>query len=104
VADGNYTFYVDPFLNVNGTPATKHIQELAAFFIPYRLFENEQISLFAGLYLMEKLHIPSIGYEHRLAEKASINSTAWEHYKALSMKEKENILIHLVQERGKGDR
>ncbi|WP_231925954.1 hypothetical protein [Geobacillus thermoleovorans] len=58
VADGNYTFYIDPFLDVNGSPATKHIQELAAFFIPYRLFENERIGLFAGLYLMEKLHIP----------------------------------------------
>lgn len=104
VADGTYTFYVDPFLDVNGIPATKHIQELAAFFIPYRLFENEQISLFAGLYLMEKLHIPSIGYGNRIAEKSSIDSTTWEHYMALSIKEKENILIQLAQERGKGDK
>ncbi|WP_184320002.1 hypothetical protein [Geobacillus subterraneus] len=104
VADGNYTFYIDPFLDVNGSPATKHIQELAAFFIPYRLFENERIGLFAGLYLMEKLHIPSIGYGNRIAEKSSIDSTAREHYMALSMKEKENILIQLVQERGRGDK
>ncbi|MED5053432.1 hypothetical protein P9850_16685 [Anoxybacillus rupiensis] len=103
VTNGSYTFYVDPFLDVNDKPVTAYVQELSTFLIPYRLFENEQISIFASQYLMEKLHIQPSGYLRTIVEKSSINSESWNHYTKLTMEEKEKALIQMAQEMRRKD-
>jgi hypothetical protein len=103
VTNGNYTFYVDPFLDVNYKPVTAHIEELATFLIPYRLLENEQLSFFISQYLIEKLNIETIGYLGRITEKYSIKSEEWDQYTKLTIEEKEKALIQMAKEMGRKD-
>ncbi|MBB5356346.1 hypothetical protein HNR43_002330 [Anoxybacillus mongoliensis] len=103
VTNGSYTFYVDPFLDVNDKSVTAYVQELAAFLIPYRLFENEQISIFVGQYLMEKLRIPSSGSLKTIVGKSSISLESWNHYMKLAMEEKEKVLIQMAKEMERTD-
>lgn len=103
VTNGNYTFYVDPFLDVNYKPVTAHIEELATFLIPYRLLENEQLSFFISQYLIEKLNIEPIGYLEWVMDNSSIKSEEWDRYTKLTIEEKEKVLIQMAKEMGRRD-
>lgn len=98
ISNGNYTFYVNPFLDVNYKPVTAHIEELATFLIPYRLFEEEQLSFLISLYLIEKLDIESNGYLEWVMEDSSITPEVWDTYTKLTIKEKEKALIQMAKE------
>jgi hypothetical protein len=103
VTNGNYTFYVDPFLDVNYKPVTAHIEELATFLISYRLLENEQLSFFISQYLIEKLNIEPIGYLEWVMDNSSIKSEEWDRYTKLTIEEKEKVLIQMAKEMGRRD-
>ncbi|AXI01414.1 hypothetical protein DV702_16010 [Sporosarcina sp. PTS2304] len=96
ISNGNFTFYVNPFLDVNHKPVTAHIEELSTFLIPYRLLEEEQLSYFISLYLIEKLDIESFGYLEWVMEGASITSEEWSGFAGLTIEEKEKELVQMA--------
>lgn len=98
VSNGSYTFYVNPFLDVNRKPVTAHIEELSTFLIPYRLLEDEQLSLFISKYLIEKLNIESIGYLEWMIANFPEGSDKWDYYNKLTLEEKEKFLIQMSRE------
>jgi len=100
VSNGNFTFYVNPFLDVNHKPVTAHIEELSTFLITYRLSENAQLSFYISQYLIEKLNIESIGYLEWMIKDSSITPQEWSKYTNLSLEEKEKVLFQMVGKMG----
>lgn len=103
VSNGSYTFYVNPFLDVNYKPVTAHIEELSTFLIPYRFLEGEKLIYFMSQYLIEKLGIEPIGYLEWVVEDSSISEEEWVNYTNLTIKEKEKVLIQMAAEMGAED-
>lgn len=98
VSNGNYTFYVNPFLDVNYKPVASHIEELSTFLIPYRILEEEQLSFFISQYLIEKLDIEPIGYLEWVMKDSSITPEEWDRFTKLTIEEKEKALIQMATE------
>ncbi|WP_243292185.1 hypothetical protein [Bacillus sp. FJAT-47783] len=101
VSHGNFTFYVNPLLDVNHQPVTTHIEELSTFLIPYRLSEDVQFSIYISQYLIEKLDIEPIGYLEWIIEDSSITSKEWRSYTNLTLGEKEKVLLQMATEMGR---
>lgn len=96
VSNGNYTFYVNPFLDVKYKPVTAHIEELSTFLIPYRILEEEELIFFISQYLIEKLDIEPMGYLEWVMKGSSIPSDGWINYTNLTIEEKEKVLLQMV--------
>ncbi|WP_244513431.1 hypothetical protein [Oceanobacillus limi] len=96
--NGQYTFYVNPFLDVNDRPVTTHLMELSTFLIPYRLLEDEKLSILVSQYLNEKLDIETTGYINWVRDSSSITSEEWDDFSGLSIGDKEKILKHMFSE------
>lgn len=95
---GNYTFYVNPFLDVNYRPLNEHIKELATFLIPYRLVEDEELSFYLSQYLTEVLEVDTLNYLDFMIEDSSIDKVKWNNYLLLSTIEKRKVLNKMIQE------
>lgn len=97
-SNGNYTFFVDPFLNVSFRPLHSHIGELSTVLIPFRVLEDEKLSLLISQYLNEKFKINPIGYLDWLVKISPIKPEEWDRYKKLTIEEKRNVIIQRVME------
>lgn len=95
ISNGNFTFYVNPLLDVNYKPVTAHIEELSTFLIPYRLLEKEQLSSYISQYLIEKLELETIGYLEWVMQDSSITPKQWEEFTKMTIQEKEKAIIQM---------
>jgi hypothetical protein len=92
VTNGNYTFYVNLFLDVNYKPVTDHIAELSTFLIPYRLLDEEELSILISHYLIEIMDIEPIGYLDWIKDDHLLSSIDSIEYSQLTTEEKKIIL------------
>lgn len=97
LSNGNYIFYVNLFLDVNYKPVTEHVIELATFLIPYKLLEDEKLSLLLSYYLIEKLNIEPMGYLDEVMKNVStIELEEWDNFIQLTTDEKEEFLKQIA--------
>ncbi|WP_078557276.1 hypothetical protein [Bacillus alkalicellulosilyticus] len=88
-SNNQYTFYVSPFIDINEKPITSHLEELATFLIPFRHFEDKEISILTSIYLMEKMDIQTMGYIDWIIQDSDVNSEEWMKFKILTIEEKQ---------------
>ncbi|WP_077299834.1 hypothetical protein [Virgibacillus pantothenticus] len=94
--NGHYLFSVNLFADVGYKPITKHISELIAVQISYRMLEDDKLSIFFGQYLIELLDIESLGYIDWMVENHEIDIEIWEDYKVLNTTKKKEYLRSIL--------
>lgn len=98
ITQGSYTFNVNLFLDVNYNPVTTYLTEIATILIPFRILENEEISLYISTYLIEKLDIKTHGQIEFLLHTHGIEDAGLDKFSQLSLIDKEKFIIQRLSE------